>query len=314
MHQNGQIMNLETEVRCGYTVPKEMKQVWALQMELAQVLLDVCKRNGLKCWMECGTLLGAVRHQGFIPWDDDIDFVMLRKDYDKLVSIAEQEFKHPYFLQTTYSDKRNYCGHGILRHMESTALCSYELDREYCRGIDIDIFVLDGYLENPVLRFLHRTATMIVKKSIRGELADLKEKTSLGKRIIAILSKGLYHFVDYRKGFALYEKLFRMVDADKTKRVSVLSYKYSTHHFIRKRSSYDEQVWIPFEDTKFPAPTDTHDALVCYFGEDYMTPKHLPTDHGQRYLDTTRPYPEVVEELKQHPERFAERVKLLYTD
>lgn len=221
---------------------------------------------------------------------------------------------NPYFLQTTYSDKRNYCGHGILRHMESTALCSYELDREYCRGIDIDIFVLDGYLENPVLRFLHRTATMIVKKSIRGELADLKEKTSLGKRIIAILSKGFYHFVDYRKGFALYEKLFRMVDADKTKRVSVLSYKYSTHHFIRKRSSYDEQVWIPFEDTKFPAPTDTHDALVCYFGEDYMTPKHLPTDHGQRYLDTTRPYPEVVEELKQHPERFAERVKLLYTD
>ena len=45
-----------------------------------------------------------------------------------------------------------------------------------------------------------------------------------------------------------------------------------------------------------------------------MTPKHLPTDHGQRYLDTTRPYGEVVEELKQHPERFAERVKLLYTD
>ena len=155
---------------------------------------------------------------------------------------------------------------------------------------------------------------MIVKKTIRGELADLNEKTSFGKRIIAVLSKGLYHFVDYRKGFALYEKLFRMVDADKTKRVSVLSYKYSTHHFIRKRSSYDEQVWIPFEDTKFPAPTDTHDALVCYFGEDYMTPKHLPTDHGQRYLDTTRPYGEVVEELKQHPERFAERVKLLYTD
>lgn len=307
-------MNLETENQCGYTVPKEMKKVWALQLELARVLLEVCDRNGLKIWMECGTLLGAVRHQGFIPWDDDIDFVMLRKDYDKLVQIADKEFQHPYFFQTTYSDKKNYCGHGILRHTESTALCSYELDREYCRGIDIDVFVLDGFLENPVSRFFHRTATMIVKKSIRGYLANFNEPMSFGKKVVAVLSKGLYHWIDYRKGFALYEKLFRMVDADRTTRVSVLSYKYSTHHFIRPRNAYNKQDWIPFEYMLFPAPTDTHAALVCYFGEDYMTPKHLPTAHGQRYLDTERPYQEVVQELKEHPERFEERVKLLYTE
>ena len=307
-------MNLETEIRSGYTIPKEMKQVWNVQMELAQKLIDVCNRNGLKCWMDSRTLLGAVRHQGFIPWDDDIDFVMLRKDYDKLVKIADKEFQHPYFLQSTYSDEQLYLGHGTLSHVESTALSDYELDCKYCRGIDIDIFVLDGFIENSFLRFLHRTATMLVKKSLRGYLANLKDLKKLDKKMIAILSKGLYRFISYKKAFAFYEQLFRMVDADKSERVSVLAYRYSNHRRIRKRSSYNEQVWIPFEDTQFPAPNDTHDALVCYFGENYMTPLHLPTAHGRRYLDATRPYQEVAEELKLHPERFEERIKLLYTD
>jgi lipopolysaccharide cholinephosphotransferase len=307
-------MNLEQETLWGYVVPEGMKQVWAKQMEITQALLDVCSRNGLKCWMECGTLLGAVRHKGFIPWDDDIDFVMLRKDYDKLVAIADQEFKHPYFFQTTYSEEGYYCGHAQIRDVTTTSVSMDELDRKYCKGIFIDIFVLDGFLENPILRFLHRTATMIVKKSIRGYLADMSDKMSLSKRAIAILSKGLYRFIDYKKAFQCYENLFRMVDCDKAERVAVISYKYSTHHYIRRRSGYNEQKWMPFEDKMFPAPTDVHDALVCYFGEDYMTPLHLPSDHGRHYMDAQRPYEEVVPELKAHPERFAEKLKTLYTE
>lgn len=307
-------MNLEEETLWGYVVPKAMKQVWAKQIEITQAFLDVCKRNNLKCWMECGTLLGAVRHKGFIPWDDDIDFVMLRKDYDKLVAIADKEFKHPYFFQTTYSDEGIYRGHAQIRDVTTTSVSMDELDRPYCKGIFIDVFVLDGVVENGVLRFLHRTATMIVKKSIRGYLANLSDKMSFGKKIIAVLSKGFYRFVDYRKAFALYEDLFRMVDSDKAKRVAVLSYKYSTHHFIRQRSGYDKQVWMPFEDTMFPAPTDVHDALICYFGNNYMTPLHLPSDHGRHYMDTERSYKEVVPELKAHPKLYQERLGMLYTE
>ena len=95
---------LDEEERCGYIVSKQMKEVWAVELDLLAELLRVCKKHGIKVFASGGTMLGAIRHKGFIPWDDDIDMMMFRSDYDKLCAIAAEEFVEPYFFQTEYTD------------------------------------------------------------------------------------------------------------------------------------------------------------------------------------------------------------------
>ena len=101
---NKQFSFLEEELRSGYLVSSKMKKIWAVQLDLLEQIKHVCSRYHLTYYADSGTLLGAVRHKGYIPWDDDIDIVMKRSDYNKLIEIAPIEFKKPYFLQSAHSE------------------------------------------------------------------------------------------------------------------------------------------------------------------------------------------------------------------
>lgn len=79
------------EKRDGFEISGMMKRAWAAQIEVLQVVIEVCQRNGLQYFADWGTLLGAVRHHGFIPWDDDIDICLKREDYNQLIRILPQQ-------------------------------------------------------------------------------------------------------------------------------------------------------------------------------------------------------------------------------
>ena len=108
------------------TVAAETKAIGAVELDLLAEFDRVCKRLSLKYTIAYGTLLGAVRHKGFIPWNNDVDVLMLRKDYEILCAHAD-EFKHPYFLQNEEFDPGSGRGHGQLRNSSTTGILKSDM-------------------------------------------------------------------------------------------------------------------------------------------------------------------------------------------
>lgn len=113
----------DEEQICDFFVDKKRKKIWAIELDLLIQFDKICKKHGLIYFLIGGTLLGAVRHHGFIPWDDDLDVAMPRKDYDLLMQLKD-EFSEPYFLQTPYTDEGYYYSYNknpldVYKEMES---------------------------------------------------------------------------------------------------------------------------------------------------------------------------------------------------
>ena len=118
------------------------------QLNMLDIVLEVdaiCRKHNLKYFIDFGTLLGAVRHKGFIPWDDDLDICMLSEDYQKFVKIAATELSDKYFLQTKQTDPKATIGRNIARIRDNNSLYISSGDsfkKTYQRGVFIDIFEL----------------------------------------------------------------------------------------------------------------------------------------------------------------------------
>lgn len=132
------------EIICDFLVTKKRKKIWAVELDLLKEIDRVCKKHNLTYCLSGGTLLGAIRHQGFIPWDDDIDVMMPRKDYDILMQLSS-EFVSPYFLQTPFTDKGYFFSYNKLRNENTTCVSEVFSYEKFCQGIAIDIFPLDCY-------------------------------------------------------------------------------------------------------------------------------------------------------------------------
>ncbi len=279
---------LKEEIRSGYCVSEEMKKVWAVELDLMEKFLEVCKKNGLTCYAEAGTLLGAVRHKGFIPWDDDVDLVMFREDYDKMVKIADQEFEAPYFFQTVYSDKDYLRGHAQLRNSDTTAILQDELGKGYRfnQGIFIDIFILDGVTDKNFLFKMQKRKTRFLRKIIACIIPNPDNLEWRGKwiRRLASLLK-----LDKRKMCEKLDRCYRKQSAASCEDTALLSYMFKKEKNARNKHIYDKIIWLDFENLKIPAPARYDEILRIQYG-DYMKPLRAGSNHGSVLFDAEKPY------------------------
>ena len=135
----------EEEVRNGVVINSDTKKVWAVQLSLALLLDRICKKYDLTYYMDFGTILGAVREKGFIPWDIDMDFCMMRKDYMKLLEVAPGEMPEYCTFQP------DFLGADCVKIRDDRTACIYvpKLDSSVSQGIFIDVAPLDDVTDGP---------------------------------------------------------------------------------------------------------------------------------------------------------------------
>lgn len=282
------------EYRNGYLVTKEVKELWAVELDLLVKFDEVCKKHNIRYFLAYGTLLGAVRHKGFIPWDDDIDVVILRGDYDKLIAIAENEFKDLYLLQSAYTDKNYMRGHFQLRNTKTCMMLPYEANIvEFNQGIFLDIFVLDGLVGDENLLKKQIAEMQSIKKKMT--YITYRNSNSLLKSIIKNIRAKCVEvlFGSVRDLYSSFSDTAKRYAGSKD--VEILMFRNKIEDCVRqKKIWYDEVCFIEFEGMSFPAPKDYDKILTLCYGEDYMIPKQASNAHGTVIVSTRKSFREVL--------------------
>lgn len=293
----------ESETRNGYTIPTTMKKVWNIQLNMLHELLEVCKDNHLRIWCAGGTLLGAVRHHGYIPWDDDMDLLMPRPDYDKLVELGPKCFKEPYFLQNAKSDEHYARAHSQLRYSQSAAIRPSDCYRPFNQGIFIDIFCFEGYIEDSKER------EEILNKSFRimKGLKSIDYPILWSGRFGLLFRKYYWRHKVKKEGFynlfRPVEEMFRKHSWDESEHIAAYGIDRDKYRF--DKSWYDETLWVPFENMEVPIPKEYDKVLRTQYGDNYMTPKMVAANHGGLIIDTERSYKDIMPEVRKQYRRSA---------
>lgn len=288
----------EEEVRSGYLVTSQMKKVWACQLEILEKFKQVCDKHGLTFWLESGTLIGAVRHKGYIPWDDDIDVCMMREDYDKLVKIAQDEFTHPLVFQTAYTEKDFIRGHAQIRNVNTSAIIPSEIHKRFNQGIFIDVFVLDYVPDNQDEYDFQCLTAFMIRSRLELAATPLRScKLVHFAHLRKVIRYKLKYFkrAKFLKDFGRYEDLFRGNTPDKCHDVALAAWVYRSHK--RDASFYNETIYLDFEGLSMPVPKEYHKLLTVLYG-DYMTPVMAASKHGETIISPEIPSDQMIKKLR----------------
>lgn len=167
----------------------ELKKLQEIELELLVEFDRVCRKNHIRYTLTGGTLLGAVRHGGFIPWDDDADVAMLRCEYEKFRAACERDLGDEFYFQDMQNTEGYRWGYGKLRKKGTLFLREHQEHMPYEQGVFIDIFPRDGVPDNFLLRKIHKFKCFCVRKALWSEVGKVAV-TQRGKRIwFMILNK-----------------------------------------------------------------------------------------------------------------------------
>lgn len=253
-----------------------LRSVQRIELRIMKIVDHLCGAHGINYWLDGGTLLGAVRHKGFIPWDDDVDIVMPRRDFDRFVEIARTELPDDLELDTTMSSG-NERGFNIpcrIRDRHSRIVETHSADN-LGQGLFVDIIPSDTYHVRPPLlsleiayRRFYSNATKVydlyrnIRRLDRGPLGRMFRILPF----VGAARTGVRLLNGFSRAF-LSHNAFQRADTGSP------GYGYDVRwiRIFRREDIYPLQR-IRFEDAEFLAPNNTDGVLKVFYGSDYMTP------------------------------------------
>lgn len=283
------------EMRDGYYVQPLLKRIWAVQLDILKEIDTICTRHHIHYYGWYGTMLGAVRHQGFIPWDDDMDLAMLREDYERFRYYAKTEL--PAGWRVTEEIPANIS----VFHTDTIRLDQDFLDKfhncPYITGIDI--FCLDSLPENKddeqvQIHLFQTVYNLCVNWELpeddakwRGDnkwdfLNQVEELTGQHIDRQSPIKQQLYFLAD---------RIAAMYWNEESEEVTIMPELYKTPHYRIPIASFDRVIEKPFETISIPFPKDYD--LICRlkYGTDYMTPvKTEDHDYLKKQVNFLREY------------------------
>lgn len=257
------------ETLCEYHVNATMKKVWAVQLDLLNKFVEVCDRHGIKYQVFAGTLLGLVRHQGFIPWDDDIDVALDRESFEKLVEIGPKVFSDPYFFQTALTDRETFLSEARLRNSRTTAYVKGQSTVGSNNGIYIDIFVLDGVVKSPFLRCAQNLLKVLTRKILTSYYRGGGRKGILDC-LFANAVMPMARKVKYETWYRIYHRVLAMYTAH-TNLIGLVTHSNSSmQKYALTKDEFLKYKIMEFEGLKVRAPEGYEEVLKRIYG-DYMS-------------------------------------------
>lgn len=253
----------------------KMRKIENLQQEEFKILCkfkDYCKKHNLKYYLEGGTLIGAVRHKGFIPWDDDIDTIMPRQDYNRLIELSKTEPIGENLIVVTRDSGYSF-RYPYLKICNSKTIL-YEGDNKEESGIFIDVFPIDGANDSPEMiakqyRFMD---AIKVLENYAWMSEEVVAELPFTKKIRAKICKMLG--TEFWKKWL--DKIFMRYEFGTTNYVSQIA--WSTILVYNKTEEYIKQIELEFEGEYFTVPSCYDERLRMMYG-DYMT---LPSEEKRQ--------------------------------
>ncbi len=249
----------------------EIRKLQITELEILKETDRICKKLGIKYYLIGGTLLGAVRHKGFIPWDIDIDIAMLRKDYEAFRLYWLENKSDEFFYQDYMTEKNHISFHAILKLNDTVVTKRREQKEKYKakhNGIYMDIFPLDYAPDNKRKQKWQQNKIKLCSKLIEAKLCNNYGTGNfkyIAKKILAFLLSGV-SFVKIQKSV---EKCMTKYNKEDAKYLVSMASHYSYKKQLMEKEIYGEPVLLEYEGGLFYAPADFDRYLTQLYG-DYM--------------------------------------------